>query len=80
MTMRVDVSVGDQKITSLRIINLTENPTGLNTYRWVYSRHDLGQTYGLLSTKDGTIQHVMKDGAMALISRVAQAASECETP
>lgn len=78
MSMEVRVSVNGMHITSLTITNLTENPSGTNTYRWLYSRHDLGPVNGLLSTQDGTVEHRYEDGAMALIAKIAQAASETE--
>lgn len=78
MSMRVEVSVNSERITQLDITNTTEKPTGINTYRWIYTRHDLGAAYGLLSTQQGTVEHAMEDGAMALISKIAQAASETE--
>jgi hypothetical protein len=78
MTMTVSATVNGELITALTITNLTERPTGENTYRWVYTRHDLGLVNSLMSAQEGEIVHVMENGAMALIAKVAQAASETE--
>lgn len=78
MSMEVKVSVNDTHITSLNITNITEKPTGVNRYRWIYSRHDIGNVKGLLSAQAGYVEHNYEDGAMALIAKVAQAASETE--
>lgn len=78
--MQVEITVNGHPIRRLLIDNLTERPTGENTYRWTYARLDTDTMIGLLSAKQGRIEHVMEDGAMVLISKVAQAASESETP
>jgi len=78
MSMTVDVSVNGKPIRRLLIDNLTELPTGVNTYRWTYANLAAGPLQGLLSAQQGRIEHVMEDGAMVLISKVAQAASETE--
>lgn len=80
MSMTVETKVNGELITRLDITNLTQKMTGVNTYRWIYTRHDLGTINGLLSAQEGTVEHVMEDGAMALISKIAQAASETEVP
>lgn len=85
MSMTVDISVNGNPIRRLLIDNLTEQPTGVNTYRWTYMRTDNTPApgsmglMGLFSAQMGRIEHVMEDGAMVLISKVAQAASETET-
>ncbi len=77
MSMTVDVSVNGQPIRRLLIENLTEKPTGLNTYRWTYA--DMTpESKGILSAQQGRTEHVMEDGSMVMISKVAQAASETE--
>lgn len=76
--MTVDVSVNGEQITRLEITNLTERVGGTSTYRWLYIRHDLGVVNALLSAQEGTVEHAYEDGAMALISKIAQAASETE--
>ncbi len=77
--MKVEVSVNGKPIRRLLIENLTEQPTGVNTYRWTYAQLDAPVHVGLLSAQQGRVEHVMEDGAMVLISKVAQAASETET-
>lgn len=79
MSMTVEVSVNGQPIRRVRIDNLTEQPTGVNTYRWTYARTDVDLSTGLFSAQQGCIDHAMEDGAMVLIAKVAQAASETET-
>lgn len=77
MSMTVDIAVNGQPIRRLLIENLTEKLTGVNTYRWTYA--DLTPTgRGIFSSQQGRIEHVMGDGAMALISKVAQAAADNE--
>lgn len=76
--MTVEVKVNGQPIRRVLIDNLTERPTGVNTYRWTYVRTDVPASEGLFSAQQGRLEHVMEDGAMALISKVAQAASETE--
>lgn len=78
--MFVRVEVNGDPIRALTITNKTERPTGVNTYTWAYTRHDCSPMEGLMSAKSGEIEHLMEDGAMVLISKVAQAASESETP
>jgi hypothetical protein len=78
MSMRVDITVNGQPIRRLLIDNLTEQSSGANTYRWTYARTDVPASEGLFSAQQGRLEHVMEDGAMALISKVAQAASETE--
>lgn len=80
MSMTVATTVNGELIVALTITNLTEQSTGENTYRWVYTRHDLGLVNSLMSAQQGELTHVYEDGAMALIAKVAQAASESETP
>jgi hypothetical protein len=78
MSMTVEITVNGQPIRRLLIDNLTEQPTGVNTYRWTYARTDTDGVVGILSAQQGRLDHVMEDGAMSLISKVAQAASETE--
>ena len=78
MSMTVDVSVNGDPIRRLQIDNLTEKQTGTNTYRWTYTDLTVDPLRGLLSSQWGRLEHVMEDGAMALISKVALAASESE--
>lgn len=79
MSMTVEISVNGNPIRRLLIENLTEFPTGMNRYRWTYA--DMTQeSKGILSAQQGRIEHVMEDGAMVLISKVAAAAAESETP
>jgi hypothetical protein len=78
MSMTVDVRVNGEQITRLEITNLTRQMSDVNTYRWLYTRHDLGVVNGLLSVQEGTVEHIYEDGAMALIAKIAQAASETE--
>lgn len=78
--MFVQVSVNDELIRALTITNKTQRMTGVNTYSWAYTRHDCSVIEGLMSAKSGEVEHLMEDGAMILISKVAQAASESETP
>lgn len=78
MSMQVDITVNGQPIRRLLIDNLTEQSTGTNTYRWTYVRTDEPASRALFSSQLGRVEHVMEDGAMALISKVAQAASETE--
>lgn len=78
MSMTVAATVNGELITALTITNITKRLTGENTYSWVYTCHDLGVVNSLLSAQQGELVHVMEDGAMALIAKVAQAASETE--
>ncbi|SBS73888.1 hypothetical protein MHPYR_180107 [uncultured Mycobacterium sp.] len=78
MSMTVEITVNGQPIRRVLIDNLTERPTGVNTYRWTYARTDVPASEGLFSTQQGRLDHVMEDGAMELIAKVAQAASETE--
>jgi hypothetical protein len=78
MSMQVDITVNGQPIRRLLIENLTEQPTGNNNYRWTYVRTDEPVSRALFSSQMGSVEHVMEDGAMVLISKVAQAASETE--
>jgi hypothetical protein len=78
MSMIVETTVHEKLIARLLITNETERPTGENTYRWIYSRHDLGGVNALLSAQEGTLQHVMEDGSMVLLAKVAMAASQTE--
>lgn len=79
MSMTVDMSVNGTLIRRLVITNTTERPTGTNTYRWLYSDHSSDALVGLLSAQEGTVEHVMEDGAMTLISKVAAAAALTES-
>lgn len=79
MSMEVEITVNGEPIRRLLIDNLTERPTGPNTYRWTFARTDVPASVGLFSTQQGRLEHVMEDGAMALIAKVAQAASESES-
>lgn len=78
MSMQVEITVNGSPIRRVLIDNLTERPTGVNTYRWTYARTDVDASVGLFSAQQGRLDHVMEDGAMALIAKVAQAASETE--
>ena len=78
MSMTVDVSVNGQPIRRLLIENITGHSSGANTYRWTYADLAAEPLRGLLSAQQGRLQHVMEDGAMVLISKVSQAASETE--
>lgn len=80
MSMTVEVTVNDRPIRRIRIDNLTEQPTGVNTYRWTYIRTDTETFVGMMSAQQGRLEHVMEDGAMTLISKVAKAAAESEAP
>jgi hypothetical protein len=79
MSLEVEVTVNGEPIRRLLIDNLTERTAGVNTYRWTYVRLDAPMHISLLSAQQGRLEHVMEHGAMALISKVAQAASESET-
>lgn len=79
MSLEVEVTVNGEPIRRLLIDNITERPTGVNTYRWTYARTDVSPVMGLFSTQQGHLDHVMEDGAMALISKVAEAAAATES-
>ena len=79
MSLQVEITVNGSPIRRVLIDNLTERPTGVNTYRWTYARTDVLPDVGLFSTQQGRVEHVMEDGAMALISKVTQAAADSET-
>ncbi|OMB79241.1 hypothetical protein [Mycolicibacterium conceptionense] len=76
--MSVEIRVNGDLIRRLDITNVTQRTSGTNTYRWVYTAHDGSPIRTLLSAKQGELEHVMEDGAMALISKVAQQAAETE--
>lgn len=80
MSMKVEVTVNGEPIRRVLIQNLTEKPSGVNTYRWTYVRTDADTAIGLLSAQQGSLEHVMEEGAMVLISKVAQAAAATEQP
>ena len=80
MSMQIEITVNGDPIRRLLIDNLTERPTGTNTYRWTYARTDVPASEGLFSTQQGRLEHVMEDGAMTLLAKVAQAAAASETP
>ncbi|MBP3087000.1 hypothetical protein [Mycolicibacterium fortuitum] len=78
MSMSVEVRVNGNLIRRLDITNVTQRPTGTNTYRWVYTDHAGSPIRSLLSAKDGYLDHIYEDGSMALISKVAAAAAKTE--
>lgn len=79
MTMTVRAFVNDELIRALTIANTTKKMSGVNTYHWVYTCHDRGAIASLLAAKEGTIDHVMEDGAMNLIAKVAADAALTES-
>lgn len=79
MSMSVDVSVNGDLIRRLNIRNVTGRPTGSNTYRWIYTDHANGAVRGLMSAQQGEVEHVMEDGVMVLLSKVAEAAAATES-
>lgn len=77
--MTVDVSVeGVGLVRRLTVTNKTQKSHGVNTYEWVYTDHSDNPLLSFLMTQQGELEHVMEDGIMVLIAKVAQAASETE--
>lgn len=80
MSMTIDMSVeGQGLIKKLTITNTTEKLSGTNTYHWVYTDYTRDAFATLMSLKEGFVKHEYEDGAMVLLARVAQAASETES-
>jgi hypothetical protein len=74
----VDVSVDGDRITRLLITSLTRKTSGVNAYRWLYTRHDLGGLDALVLAREASVERDYEDGTIALIAKVPQAASQTE--
>lgn len=77
--MAVEVRVNGSLIRRMLIQNITGRTTGVNTYRWTYADMSGPTVLALMSAQQGEVEHVYEDGAMVLISKVAEAAAASET-
>lgn len=75
MSMQLDLHVNGRAIAHIEITNLTHKMSGINTYRWKYTNQG-DDTADMPRQVQDTIEHTMEDGAIVLVSKVTQAASE----